>query len=177
MIADEQGQPLPAGEVGELWVAGPNVMRGYWQRPEESARVLREHAGRTWLSTGDMGVMDVNGYFRIVDRKKDLIIAGGYNIYPREVEEVLYQHPAVLEAAVIGVPDTYRGETVRAYVVFKPGASATSDDLRAFCRERLSPYKVPREVEVRADLPKSAVGKILRRVLHDEALGALQTRA
>ncbi|ADV66719.1 long-chain-fatty-acid--CoA ligase [Deinococcus maricopensis] len=169
LIVNEQGQPVPTGEVGELWVAGPNIMRGYWQRPDESAKVLFEREGRTWLATGDMATMDDGGYFRIVDRKKDLIIAGGYNIYPREVEEVLYQHPAILEAAAVGAPDPHRGETVRAYVVFKPGMSVTWDELNTFCRERLSPYKVPRQFERRDELPKTAVGKVLRRQLAEEA--------
>lgn len=168
-VADEDGQEVPVGEIGELWVSGPNVMQGYWKRPEESAEVLRELEGRTWLCTGDMAVMDADGYFRIVDRKKDLIIAGGHNIYPREVEEVLYAHPCVLEAAVIGVRDVYRGESVKAFVVFKPGQQASWDELNAFCRERLSSYKVPRQWEARAELPKTAVGKILRRVLQDES--------
>ena len=162
------GQPLLPGEVGELWVSGPNVMAGYWGRPDESARVLREHGGATWLATGDVAVMDDSGYFRVVDRQKDVIIAGGFNIYPREVEEVLYAHPAVLEVAVTGVQDPYRGESVKAFVVFRPGQQASWDELRLFCREQLSPYKVPRAFEERAELPKSAAGKILRRVLQDE---------
>ncbi|WP_045234580.1 long-chain-fatty-acid--CoA ligase [Deinococcus pimensis] len=170
MVVGEDGGEVAPGEVGELWVSGPNVMQGYWQRPDESGKCLREAHGRRWLTTGDMAVQDTDGYFRIVDRKKDLIIAGGYNVYPREVEEVLYQHPAVLEAAVVGIKDAYRGESVKAFVVYKPGAEKpTEDALRAFCRERLSPYKVPRSIEERAELPKSAVGKILRRALQEEA--------
>ncbi|MFC4454356.1 long-chain fatty acid--CoA ligase [Deinococcus sonorensis] len=176
-VAAEDGTPLPSGEVGELYVAGPNVMAGYWQRPDETAKTMRERAGQRWLLTGDMAVMDPDGYFRIVDRKKDVIIAGGFNIYPREVEEVLYQHPAVLEAAAVGVPHPHRGETVKAFVVFRPGHSATAEQLEAYCRERLSPYKVPRLFEVRQELPKSPVGKVLRRVLADEArAGAAASR-
>ncbi|MEW6420249.1 MAG: long-chain fatty acid--CoA ligase [Deinococcota bacterium] len=173
-VVDEQGNPLPPGEIGELWVAGPNIMRGYWERPDETAKVLREAHGQTWLATGDMAVMDDDGYFRIVDRKKDLIIAGGYNIYPREVEEVLYQHPAVLEAAAVGLPDPYRGETVHAVVALKPNMTATEAEIIAHCRANLSPYKVPRSVEFRAELPKSAALKVLRRQLAEEARAARQ---
>ncbi|ABF45369.1 MULTISPECIES: long-chain-fatty-acid--CoA ligase [Deinococcus] len=173
-VIDEQGNPLPPGEIGELWVSGPNIMRGYWGRPDETAKVLREMDGQTWLTTGDMAVMDEDGYFRIVDRKKDLIIAGGYNIYPREVEEVLYQHPAVLEAAAVGLPDPYRGETVHAVVALKPGMTATEAEIIAHCRANLSPYKVPRSVEFRAELPKSAALKVLRRQLAEEARAARQ---
>ncbi len=154
------------GEIGELAVKGPNVMQGYWRRPEETKAVLRDG----WLLTGDVAKMDEEGYFYIVDRKKDMIIAGGYNIYPREIEEVLYQHEAVQEAAVVGVPDPYRGETVKAYVVLKEGFKdkVSEADLEAFARERLAAYKVPKLWEIRDDLPKTAVGKILRRALRDE---------
>jgi long-chain acyl-CoA synthetase len=155
---------LPNGEPGELAVRGPQVMRGYWNQPEESAEVLRDG----WLLTGDMAVMDDEGYFTIVDRKKDLIIAGGYNIYPREVEEVLYGHPKVLEVCVAGVPDTYRGETVKAFVVLREGEQATQDEIREFAKVRLTAYKVPRAVEFRAELPKTLVGKVLRRALIEE---------
>lgn len=169
LIMDDAGNPLPPGETGELWVCGPQVMAGYWQRPDESALTLREAFGRRWLLTGDMAVMDAEGFFRIVDRKKDLIIAGGYNIYPREVEEVLITHPAVLEAAAVGVPDPYRGESVHAVVVLKPGLEADAPELIAHCRARLSAYKAPRSVEFRTELPKTAVGKVLRRQLAQEA--------
>jgi len=158
------GEELAQGEVGEVSVKGPQVMRGYWNRPEETAAVLRDG----WLLTGDMGYMDENGYFYIVDRKKDMIIAGGYNIYPREVEEVLFEHPAIQEAAVIGVPDPYRGETVKAFVVFKEGQTATVEELDEHCRKRLAAYKIPRQYEVRSTLPKTIVGKVLRRQLQDE---------
>jgi len=154
-------QELPLGEPGELVVKGPQVMKGYWNKPEETRLALRNG----WLYTGDIAVMDQDGYFRIVDRKKDMIIAGGYNIYPRDVEEVLYQHPQILEAAVAGIADAYRGETVKAYVVLKSGQTATADDIIAFCRERLAAYKVPKIVEFRDSLPKTMIGKVLRRQL------------
>ncbi|GIV78900.1 MAG: long-chain-fatty-acid--CoA ligase [Litorilinea sp.] len=164
---DETGdyRVLGPGEEGELVIEGPQVMKGYWNRPDETALVIDR---RGWLHTGDIGKMDEDGYFYIVDRKKDLIIASGYNVVPREVEEVLFMHPKVLEAAVAGIPDPKRGETVKAYVVLKPGESATEDEIRAFCRENLAPYKVPTQVEFRSELPKSQVGKVLRRLLVEE---------
>ncbi len=159
---------LPQGETGELAVKGPNVMLGYWNRPEETKAALVDG----WLLTGDIARMDEQGFFYIVDRKKDMIIAGGYNIYPREIEEVLYQHEAVKEAAVAGVPDPYRGETVKAYVVLKEEykGKVTEKDLEAFARERLAAYKVPKLWEFRDELPKTAVGKILRRTLREEEI-------
>ncbi len=159
-------QDMPIGEPGELILRGPTVMKGYWNKPEETAQVLRHG----WLYTGDIATMDEEGYFYIVDRKKDMIIAGGYNIYPREIEEVLYEHPKVLEAVAVGVPDPYRGETVKVFIVLRPGESATEDEIIAFCRERLAAYKVPRLVEFRSELPKTLVGKILRRALREEEL-------
>ncbi len=174
IVVDEQGQMVPLGEVGELWVCGPQVMKGYWQRPDETAKTMAEAYGRTWLKTGDMATVDERGFFKIVDRKKDLIIAGGYNIYPREVEEVLMMHPAVLEAAAVGVPDPYRGESVHAVLSLKPGQSVTEKEIRDFCRTQLSPYKVPRSVEFRDELPKTAALKILRRQLADEARARLE---
>jgi len=155
---------LPVGEIGELVVRGPQVMKGYWNMPEETAIALREG----WLYTGDIAKMDEDGYFSIVDRKKDMIIAGGYNVYPRDVEEVLYEHPKVKEAVVAGVPDPYRGETVKAYIVLKEGETATEEEIIAFCRENLARYKVPKMVEFRSELPKTMVGKILRRILVEE---------
>jgi long-chain acyl-CoA synthetase len=152
---------LPAGEAGEIRIRGPQVMAGYWRMPDETAVALRDG----WLYTGDIGRMDEDGYFSIVDRKKDMIIASGYNVYPRDVEEVIYEHPAIQECCVAGVPDSYRGETVKAFVVVKPGATLTEDELTAFCRERLAAFKVPKLIEFRDSLPKSAVGKILRRAL------------
>jgi len=164
---DENGvfKTLAQGEEGELVVRGPQIMVGYWNRPEETKNV-KDDAG--WLYTGDIAKMDEDGYFYIVDRKKDLIIASGYNIVPREVEEVLFEHPKVLEAIVAGVPHSTRGETVKAYLVLKEGEAATEQEIIAFCKERLAPYKVPKMVEFRTELPKSMVGKFLRRVLVEE---------
>ncbi len=161
---DTGTRDVPLGEAGELLVHGPQVMKGYWNQPEETAAALRDG----WLHTGDIARMDEDGYLYIVERKKDMIIASGFNVYPREVEEVLYMHPAILEAAVIGVPDPYRGETVKAFVALKPGAMATDQEIIAFCRERLASFRVPRQVEFRSDLPKSQIGKVLRRALRDE---------
>ena len=155
---------LAIGAAGELLVRGPQVMKGYWNQPEETAATLRDG----WLHTGDIARMDEDGYLYIVERKKDLIIASGFNVYPREVAEALYMHPAVQEAAAIGVPDPYRGETVKAFVVLKAGATATDREIIAFCRERLAAFRVPRQVEFRKELPKSQIGKILRRALRDE---------
>lgn len=176
-VHDDQGQVVPSGQIGELWVAGPNIMAGYWQRPDATAETIREVGGVRWLLTGDMAIMDEDGYFSIVDRKKELILVGGHNVYPREVEEVLYQHPAILEAAVIGVPDTYRGEHVKAFVVFKPQQSATEAEIIAFCRQQLSAFKAPRSVEGRSELPLSAAGKVLRRVLADQEKAKLKAEA
>ncbi len=155
------GEELPLGEAGELVVKGPQVMLGYWGRPGESSACLRDG----WLFTGDIARMDEDGYFQIVDRKKDVIIAGGFNIYPREIEEVLYQHPKIKEAAVIGVPDPYRGETVKAFLVLKPDEQCGAEEIIRFCRARLATFKVPRLVEFRQELPKSIIGKVLKRQL------------
>jgi long-chain acyl-CoA synthetase len=166
--AETGDQEMAVGEIGELVLSGPQVMRGYWEKPTETANVLREHpvlGPGLWLHTGDIARMDEEGYFQIVDRKKDMIICGGFNVYPRDVEEVLFQHPAVKEAVVAGIPDEYRGETVKAFIVLREGISATEEEIIAFCRERLAKYKVPTAVEFRADLPKTAVGKVLRRAL------------
>jgi len=164
---------LPVGDVGELCISGPQVMKGYWKKPEESASVLRRHAdGRTWFHTGDVARMDEDGYTSIVQRKKDMIIVDGFNVYPSEVEAVLYSHPAVRLAAAIGVPDSYHGEIVKACIALKPGSSATTDEVIAHCRASLTEYKVPRQVEIRDTLPMSAVGKILYRVLRDEHASA-----
>ncbi|CAM3939950.1 long-chain fatty acid--CoA ligase [Cohnella lubricantis] len=152
------------GEIGELAVRGPQVMKGYWNRPEETARVLQDG----WLLTGDLGSIDEEGFTYIIDRRKDLIIAGGYNIYPREVEEVLFEHPAVEEAAVAGVVDPYRGETVKAYIVLRKGATAGADEMKQWCKERLAAYKVPKIIEFREALPKTMAGKVLRRKLIEE---------
>lgn len=155
---------LPPGEIGEIAVKGPQVMKGYWKRPEETAMTFHEE----WFLTGDLGYMDEQGFFYVVDRKKDMIIAGGFNIYPREVEEVLYEHEAIQECVVAGIPDPYRGETVKAYIVLKEGHTIKEDELNAFCRQQLAAYKVPRHFEFRKELPKTAVGKILRRTLIEE---------
>jgi long-chain acyl-CoA synthetase len=160
----ETGERLPEGEIGEIAVKGPQVMKGYWNRPEDTAQTLKEG----WLFTGDVGYMDEQGYFYVVDRKKDMIIAGGYNIYPREIEEVFYEHPDVQEVVAAGVPDPYRGETVKVYIVLKEGATVTQDELNQFARKYLAAYKAPRLYEFREELPKTAVGKILRRSLVEE---------
>jgi long-chain acyl-CoA synthetase len=160
-------QELPAGEIGELIIKGPQVMKGYWNLPTETTNALRTGPDGQpgWFYTGDIGLMDEEGYFHMADRKKDMIIAGGYNIYPADVEAVLFEHPKVREAAVIGVPDEYRGETVKAFVVLKEGESATEEEIIEFCREGMAAYRVPRVIEFRDDLPKSMVGKVLRREL------------
>jgi long-chain acyl-CoA synthetase len=157
-------EEMPAGEPGELILKGPQVMRGYWQMPEETANTLRDG----WLYTGDIARMDDDGYLYIVDRKKEVINASGFKVYPREVEEVLYEHPEVVEGVAVGVPDEYRGETVKVFVVKKEGSSLKEEDLIAHCKDNLAPYKVPQLVEFREELPKSAVGKLLKRVLADE---------
>jgi long-chain acyl-CoA synthetase len=154
---------VPVGEAGELCVRGPQVMKGYWNRPEETAIALRDG----WLYTGDVARMDEDGFFYIVQRKKDMIIVSGFNVYPNEVEDVLFTHPAVLEAAVIGVPDQYRGEAVKAFITLRPGANATADEVIEFCRANLAKYKVPSLIEFMPSLPKSAVGKVLRRELRE----------
>lgn len=166
-------KPLPPGEIGELCIRGPQVMKGYWNKPEETAIALRDG----WLYTGDIAKMDEDGYFYIVDRKKDMILASGFNVYPREIEEVLYEHPKVKEAAVAGIPDPKRGETVKAYIVLQPGAEATEEEIIAYCRTKLAAYKVPRYVEFRDSLPRTAVGKLLRRLLVEEEKAKMQTAA
>ena len=172
--ADGAVHNLPVGEAGELILRGPQVMAGYYKQPAETAKP-RDAEG--WLYTGDIARMDDDGYFFIVDRKKDLIIASGYNIVPREVEEVLFMHPKVLEAVVAGVPDPKRGETVKAYVVLKPGEAATAEEIIGFCRQNLAAYKVPTAVEFRSELPKTMVGKFLRRVLREEEIEKLNATA
>jgi long-chain acyl-CoA synthetase len=160
---------MPLGEAGELCIAGPQVMKGYWNRPEETANALRRHDdGRVWFHTGDVATMDEDGYTYIVQRKKDMIIVDGFNVYPSEVEGVLYTHAAVRMAAVIGLPDAYHGEIVKACVVLRD-AGVSVDELKAYCKKNLAAYKVPVEIELRDSLPQSAVGKILYRVLRDEA--------
>lgn len=164
VIHPETGEEMPVGEPGELIVKGPQVMKGYWGRPEETFETIRNG----WLFTGDMATMDEEGYFTIIDRKKDMIIASGFNIYPREIEEVLYEHPSVKEAVVVGMKDSYRGESVKAYIVLKDGAEPDPASLEQFCRSQLAAYKVPRQYVFRDSLPKTMVGKVLRRKLLEE---------
>jgi len=161
----EQGlEDVKPGEPGELLIKSPLVMKEYYGDPEETAGQLKDG----WLSTGDIVVRDEDDYIFIVDRKKDMVIAGGFNIYPREIDEVLFQHPKVLDAVAVGILDEYRGETVKAYVVLRPGEAATGEEIIAFCKEKLAVFKVPKLVEFRDALPKSAVGKVLRKILRAE---------
>ena len=153
------------GDAGELCVRGPNLMDGYWKRPDETALVLRDG----WLHTGDIVRMDEDGYFFVIDRKKEMIDVSGFKVYPREVDEVLYAHPAVLEAAAVGVPHPTKGEVVKAFVVLRPGAKATAQEIVAHCRANLAPFKVPVEVAFRNELPKTLIGKVLRRQLAEES--------
>jgi long-chain acyl-CoA synthetase len=155
---------LSPGEEGELCIRGPQVMKGYWNRPEETRKTLRNG----WLYTGDIGRMDEEGYFYIVDRKKDMIICSGYNVYPREIEEVLYQHPKIQEVCIVGVPDPYRGETVKAFVVLKGEEQAAPEEIIEYCQRNMAKYKAPTLVEFRKELPKSHVGKVLRKILREE---------
>ena len=161
---DNAEKEMPQGEPGELLVKGPFIMKEYWNNPEKTAAELKDG----WLYTGDIATQDEDGYLYIVDRKKDMVIAGGYNIYPRDIDEVLYQHPKILDAVSVGIPHEYRGETIKAYVVLNAGESATEEEIIDFCKEKLAIYKVPKMVEFRDELPKSAVGKILRKALRDE---------
>ncbi len=163
---EEGSTEVAPGEPGEMIIKGPQIMQHYWNNPEETANQLKDG----WLYTGDIVVRDEDGYLFIVDRKKDMIIAGGFNIYPREVDEVLHQHPKIEMAVTVGVPDAYRGETVKAYIVLKNGERATDKDIVDFCREQLAPYKVPKRIEFRDSLPQSAVGKILRKTLREEEI-------
>ncbi|HEV2153242.1 long-chain fatty acid--CoA ligase [Bradyrhizobium sp.] len=163
-IRDDDGNELPLGQAGEICAKGPQVMSGYWNRPEETAKVMTADG---YFRTGDIGVMDEKGFTKIVDRKKDMILVSGFNVYPNEVEEVIASHPGVLECAVIGVPDSGSGEAVKAFVVRKD-PNLTAEDVIKFCREQLTGYKVPKQIEFRSDLPKTNVGKILRRELRDE---------
>jgi long-chain acyl-CoA synthetase len=158
-VVDDEGKPVPVGEVGEIAIRGHNVMKGYWNRPDDSAQAIRDG----WFRTGDLGRQDENGYFFIVDRKKDMIIRGGYNVYPREIEEVLYEHPAVAEAAVVGVAHPTHGEEVAAAVVLRPDATATPDELRDYVRQRVAAYKYPRHLWLVDQLPKGPTGKLLKR--------------
>jgi long-chain acyl-CoA synthetase len=172
LVDTEAGEKeVGVGEEGELCIRGPQVMKGYWNLPTETANALRAHndGGGPWLHTGDIATMDEDGYFRIVDRKKDMILgAGGFNIYPREIEDVLYKHPKVMEAAAVGIPMGDKGERIKVYIVTKPGETATEAEIIAFCKENLAAYKIPKLVAFRSELPKTTVGKILRRQLLEE---------
>ncbi len=165
---DTATQELPQGEDGEIAICGPQVMQGYWNRTEETKKVFREIDGKRYFLTGDIGHIDEDGYILVTDRKKDLIIVGGFNVYPRDVEDVLFQHPKVELAAVIGAPDETSGEAVKAYIQLKPGQTATEDEILAFSKEKMAGYKRPKQVEFRQNLPVSNVGKVLRRVLREE---------
>jgi long-chain acyl-CoA synthetase len=169
MDVETGNQELGPGDIGEIVIKGPQVMKGYWNLPTETDNALRVGPdGRPgWLYTGDIGFMDEDGYFHMADRKKDMIIAGGYNVYPADIEAVLFEHPKVKEAAVIGVPDEYRGESIKAFVVLKEGQTATEEEIIDFCREQMAAYRVPQRVEFRDDLPKSMLGKVLRRELRE----------
>jgi long-chain acyl-CoA synthetase len=163
-IRDDDGNEVPLGQAGEICAKGPQVMAGYWNRPDETAKVMTADG---YFRTGDIGIMSEDGYTRIVDRKKDMILVSGFNVYPNEVEEVIASHPGVLETAVIGLPDAKSGEVVKAFIVRKD-PNLAADDVIKFCHEQLTNYKVPKQIEFRTELPKTNVGKILRRQLRDE---------
>jgi long-chain acyl-CoA synthetase len=165
----EGREEVPVGEPGEIILKSPAVMQGYWDNPEETADQIRDG----WIYSGDIATMDEDGYFYLIDRKKDMINAGGYNIYPREIDEVLASHPKVQEGIAVGIPHEYRGETVKAFIVVKPGESVSGEEIIAFCREHLATYKAPKIVEFRDALPKSAIGKHLRRTLREEELAKI----
>jgi long-chain acyl-CoA synthetase len=167
-ILDDDGKQLPVGSTGEIGIRGPQVMAGYWQRPDETAKVMTPDG---FFRSGDIGIMDAEGYTKIVDRKKDMILVSGFNVYPNEVEGVVAMHPGVLECAAIGVPDDSAGEAVKLFVV-KKDAALTEKDLSDFCKEHLTGYKKPKYIEFRSDLPKTNVGKILRRELRDQKKAA-----
>jgi long-chain acyl-CoA synthetase len=161
-------QALPQGEDGEIAVSGPQVMKGYWNKPEEDEKTFRMIDGRLYFLTGDIGHIDAEGYIHITDRKKDMVLVGGFNVYPRDVEDILFQHPKVAIAAVVGVPDPKSGEAVKAYIQLKPGETATAEEILAFCKDHMAAYKRPKYIEFRDTLPMSNVGKVLRRLLRDE---------
>ncbi|MFN8485660.1 MAG: long-chain fatty acid--CoA ligase [Anaerolineae bacterium] len=167
IVGLDDGRDLPPGELGEIVLRSPTMMLGYYKNEAETARTIVDG----WLHTGDIGLMDEDGYFTITDRKKELIIVGGFNVFPREIDEVIYQHPKVKEGIAVGIPDEYKGERIKAYIVLKDGATATPAEFDSYFRERLTAYKVPSEVEFRADLPKSMIGKIMRRTLREEEPG------
>jgi long-chain acyl-CoA synthetase len=161
MIVDEKDEQVETGQPGEVVIRGHNVMKGYYKRPDETAEAMRNG----WFHTGDIGVMDADGYLSIVDRKKDMILRGGFSVFPRELEEVLLTHPAISLCAVVGVPDERLGEEVKAFVVKRPGAQLTEEELQAWCKDQFAAYKYPRHIEFRTELPISATGKILKREL------------
>jgi long-chain acyl-CoA synthetase len=167
---DDPEKELPPGEPGELVIKGPQIMMGYYKRPEETADVLKDG----WFYTGDISMLDDDGYLSIVDRKKDMIIAGGYNIYPLELDDVLMGHPKILEACTIGVPDEYRGETVKAFIVTREEETLNQEEVTQYCKENLAAYKVPKMFEFIDELPKSAVGKVLRRKLKEMELAKIK---
>ncbi len=171
IVSLDDGHDLPAGELGEIVLRSPTLMLGYYKKPEETKAAIVDG----WLHTGDIGYMDEDGYFYITDRKKELIIIGGFNVFPREIDEVLYQHPKVKEGTAVGIPDAYSGERIKVFIVLKDGETATPEEFFAYFRERLVPYKVPAEIEFRSDLPKSMIGKILRRSLREESVQRAQT--
>ena len=163
VAVDDPDKELEIGESGEIAIKGPQIMMGYYNKPEETREVLRDG----WFLTGDLGKFDEDGYLTIVDRKKDMIIAGGYNIYPVELDGILMDHPKILEACTIGIPHEYRGETVKAFIVAKEGETLMEEEVVNYCKKNLAPYKVPKLIEFIDELPKSAVGKVLRRKLKD----------
>jgi long-chain acyl-CoA synthetase len=170
-IVDDAGNELPHGQMGELIARGPNIMKGYWNQPQATADALRNG----WLYTGDLATEDDDGYFTIVDRKKDMIVVSGYNVYPREVEETLYKHSAVADAAVVQYPDPYQGESVMAFVVRKEGQEVSAQDLIDYCRSQIAVFKCPRRIEFVSELPKNNTGKVLRRELRDQAASLAQS--
>jgi long-chain acyl-CoA synthetase len=170
-IVDDAGNELPHGQMGELIARGPNIMKGYWNQPQATADALRDG----WLYTGDLATEDDDGYFTIVDRKKDMIVVSGYNVYPREVEETLYKHSAVADAAVVQYPDPYQGESVMAFVVRKEGQEVSAQDLIDYCRSQIAVFKCPRRIEFVSELPKNNTGKVLRRELRDQAASLAQS--
>ena len=169
--AETSQTELPRGEDGEVAICGPQVMQGYWNKPDETAEVFREIDGRRFFLTGDIGHVDEDGYVVITDRKKDMILVGGFNVYPREVEDILFTHPKVALAAVVGVPDAKSGEAVKAFIQLKPGETCTEAEVLEFCKANMAGYKRPKTIEFRDSIPVSNVGKVLRRVLRDEERG------
>jgi len=168
-IVDDEGSPVGVGDVGELQVKGPNIMKGYWNNPEATAKAITPEG---WFFTGDMATVDEDGYYSIVDRKKEMILRGGYNVYPREVEEVLYEHPAIAEAAVIGIPHDDLGEEIVAVVAFKDGQSATVEEIRDHAKQGVAAYKYPRHIRIVDELPKGPTGKILKREIDVSGIAA-----